>query len=39
MIDNVIRAVGMYAVLNASVSFFQISKAKDVLTRSSQTNG
>ena len=38
-IDNVIHAVGMYAVLNASISFFQITKAKDILIRSSQFHG
>ena len=38
-IDNVIHAVGMYAVLNASISFLQITKAKEILTRSSQFHG
>lgn len=38
-IDNVIHAVGMYAVLNASISFFQITKVKDILIRSSQFHG
>lgn len=38
-IENVIHVVGMYAVLNASISFFQITKAKEIFTRSSQFHG